>query len=150
MKTNHVTPEEQLIEVNIKQIRGDDNFRLNLIDSYKKTLELYDDNPNVNPVTTPYYKTIVNNYTEKGLPWFGHTTNEGIKENTRHFLSLYSNIKRRYNPETYGYIECVPRKDEKLEIVEGHHRLTILRKLGYKTVRVLIKHPKNSSGFEVD
>ena len=132
--------EPYVVEVDIKQIRGDDNFRSNLIDSYQKTLELYDDNPNVNPTATPYYETIVNNYTRKGLPWFGHTTKEGIRKNTRHFLSLYSDIKRRYDPEAYGYIECVPRKDGKLEIVEGHHRITILRKLGYKTVCVLIMH----------
>ena len=133
-----------LLEVDIEQIRGDNNFRFNLASSYRRTLELYDDNPDVDPAITPYYKTIMDKYIKRGLPWFGYTDEEGVKKRTREFLLLYSNIKRLYDPETYGYIECIPQKDEKLEIFEGHHRLTILRKLGYKTVCVLLKNQKQS------
>ena len=139
---NRFYPKWQLIDADIEQIRGDDNFRSNLACSYWRTLELYDENPNVDPIITPYYKTIVDKYIERGLPWFGYTSKKGVMEKTSDFLSLYSDIKRCYDPETYGYIECAPRKDGKLEIIEGHHRLTILRKLRYKTVSVLIKVPK--------
>lgn len=131
-----------VMEADIEQICGDDNFRSNLADSYLRTLELYDNNPNITPLSTPYYKTIVNNYINRGLPWFGYTDKKGVIEKTKAFLLLYLNIKHRYDPETYGYIECKLREDGKLEIVEGHHRLTILRKLGYKTVPFIINNQK--------
>jgi len=109
------------LEIPLKQFTwdGKEDFRDVLIDTWKQV----DDDPDIDPITTPYYEYLT---TSKAMKHIHADPSFRVESK----ISLYEKIKK------VGYCPCIPTRmtcnlsGDKFRVRNGHHRLSMIHHMG--------------------